>query len=1064
MAEAGRTVRVSGLPTDIEDARLKDKLLIHFLRERNGGGEIDAVVIVKATPAAALITFEDGGVAQSVIQHSWHILEVDGKKYKLTATEHRESLDPDQVILSLSATVDYSKLPGGIMALTSIRKSHPDVQINYSATEGCCTLCGSYDKVQAALAQLLGGPESAESQDQPALSGNSSLQTAQKPQESEDQSRKPNKQREKHPTNRPSEEFSSGLNRDLTPGGYDWEDTGQIDGAAMQLPPTSEEDFSLILDADMFLYLRKHCQKEYQQILSQYGVEVVDMTYQGLSTLFLQIATADREGGREQERLKLAKKAISRLYEENETKIRRAQLPKSILSPRGGLQRALENLSIRLPKILLNEDERNIYIVGSSSDVSDAKHFLLLDHIKVREKKEEDVGSLLRFPSYDSGSSAYASEERIPFTTVGSFEDPMLRSEEDEKRAEGARRYKLAARFKDSGLAALGSRPTDFTLRSNPSSIRQTRPGPMLGHDVLSEPAEISGEAVSRAQNTGEDILFKSALPSSASTQSKTSLDLMDVRPKTSPLSPLSPPVGSGSGLKRASSFSGTPQQKAQLTTQRSQDDSSKSTVRSRGRSSSFSTQTGREKMEICSAELTVPLIMWQHIKEAYNTRVENLTSDVQMKESRPDGSRDLTITLRGADSSIVKLCQFGLQKLIDSVGLDFSVQELRLSELGITDTADETLQACCSEVQSRFKKVTIKTLKKSLYLLGPKQLCSQVGATLREVFSGDLAQAPEQHHLSSPSSSSSSLQMNEDQITGHSQVMLENQTAEGTGSSRSQEWKTTYRSDFGEKEVVNGSASQPPVRKDYVIKEKVKITGTVENDGQKMESFINHAAAGNHKATERVNGVGSTATSSEKERIQIDDAGQRKETEIQNVCICVCGQNGTSMTRTKCGVTMCPKCLETVHTNCRVCPEPEQVPRGIQGKMIRSKLQMSVPGHKKGGTIKITYRIPDGIQGEGHPSPGKPFKGGTFEAYLPDSEMVKKLLPRLEKAFRQGLTFTVTSKDGEAKVSWDCIPHKTSLQGGKSGNGYPDSTYLTRLSEVLTSNGIEDPAAKSQE
>ena len=60
MAERGRTVRVSGLPADIEDERLRDKLIIHFLRARNGGGEIDSVTIAKATPVSALITFESG--------------------------------------------------------------------------------------------------------------------------------------------------------------------------------------------------------------------------------------------------------------------------------------------------------------------------------------------------------------------------------------------------------------------------------------------------------------------------------------------------------------------------------------------------------------------------------------------------------------------------------------------------------------------------------------------------------------------------------------------------------------------------------------------------------------------------------------------------------------------------------------------------------------------------------------------------------------------------------------------------------------------------------------------
>lgn len=58
MAEMGRTVCVRGLPVDMERERLQDKLLIHFLRERNGGGEISSISIKAADPCA-LITFED---------------------------------------------------------------------------------------------------------------------------------------------------------------------------------------------------------------------------------------------------------------------------------------------------------------------------------------------------------------------------------------------------------------------------------------------------------------------------------------------------------------------------------------------------------------------------------------------------------------------------------------------------------------------------------------------------------------------------------------------------------------------------------------------------------------------------------------------------------------------------------------------------------------------------------------------------------------------------------------------------------------------------------------------
>ncbi len=908
------------------------------------------------------------------------------------------------------------------MALTSLHNSHPDIQINYESTEELCTLHGAYSKVQTALAQLLGhpgGPQSAENKDsgQPATSGSRSVQKAQKPRtpESEDRSRKPNKQREQREKvhiGRPSDEYNAGSHRDLTPGGYGWEDTGQTEGATLQLPghpTTSEEDLSLIVDADMFQYLQKHCRKEYRHILSQYGVDVVDMTNQGLTTLFLQVATGVGENGRDQERLKLARKAISKLYQENETKIRRAQLPKSVLSPQGGLQRAMENLRVRLPKLLLNEDERNIYIIGSSSDVSDAKQFLLFDLSEERRKKE-DVASLLRFPSYDSGSSTRADEQRVPLTTSSAVDsvddgiDQLLRSEEDEIKAEGARRYKLAARFKDSGLTALSSRPTDVTLRGLSSASRQTRLGPMLGRDVLSETAEIAGERVSRAlaQNTGGDILFKrgDVLPSTASMQNKTSLNsrLVDTRPKSSTstlgtnqstlsVSTPLPPPGSGSTLKRASSFSGTPQQKARVMGQKSQDDSDKSTVRAMGRSSSFSNQTGRDKREVYNAEITINSVMWKYIKDVYSTRVDDLTSDVQMKESQSECSSDLTVILRGASSSKVRSCQLGLQKLVDSVSQDFFMQELRLSVLGITDKADETLQACCTEVRNRFKKVTILILKKSLYLLGPKQLCSQVGASLREVFSGDSAQIPEQQDLSNPSTSNwnpSTSTIIENQGTSlhyssNPQVMPESQTSKADGTGGSQESRTDHRNGLRETELVNGSISQPLMKKDPVIKEKVKIVGTVEMDGQKTESFVSHSKTGNDLSARRVNGVGSTITRTDKdtelqkkERTKHStqkDSIQQGQAKIQDTpeesrsglgCICVCGESEKLMMTTKCGATMCEKCLDTVHVHCKVCHE---TPRGIRGKMNYSKLHISVPGYNKDHAIKITYCIPDGIQ-----------------------------------------------------------------------------------------------------
>lgn len=56
---AGRIVRVGGIPTDIPPESVADKLTIHFLRTRNGGGEIADIQITADCPGYALITFEE---------------------------------------------------------------------------------------------------------------------------------------------------------------------------------------------------------------------------------------------------------------------------------------------------------------------------------------------------------------------------------------------------------------------------------------------------------------------------------------------------------------------------------------------------------------------------------------------------------------------------------------------------------------------------------------------------------------------------------------------------------------------------------------------------------------------------------------------------------------------------------------------------------------------------------------------------------------------------------------------------------------------------------------------
>ncbi|CAN9505426.1 unnamed protein product [Ophioblennius macclurei] len=1088
MAEPGRTVTVSGLPSGIEDDRLKDQLLIYFLRVRNGGGEIDSVTIVKATPVSALITFEDSRVAQRVIHRGQHTLDIDGKKYPLTVAEHGGRPDPDQVILQLSAIVQYRLLPGGVTALKKICKNHRDVDANYVSTEEYCILSGAYSKMQALLSQLFEHPESSESAANKKSSEAASDDWKQQKrlwQEPEHQWTKPNEKKEKYYMEKSPVASNSSSNRDLTPGGHDRKDTVQTESALK--PSISVEDFSLILDADMFQYSQKHCQKDLQFILDLYAVSVTDMTAQGVTTLFVHAAPKGKTSpeGSEQERLKLAKNAISKFYQEQETLMRRAQVSKEILPSRAELKSLIQELCKIHPKVFVNEDDQNIYLVGNSTDVSNARQFLLLSGSTVRDGARD-----LKFPAYDSRLPTYADTKSAAFMTssIGGFLDDKM----DERKPEGAAQYKIAARFRDLGGAALGSRTTDFTSRAKSSTSRPSRSGPMLGHDVLSETSKISGEPFSKAvgQNTGEDILFKGghALPSYASATAKTSLnpEVMDVRPKAA-ISPIGSsqvsflgsselsPAGSGATLRRTNSFSGTSQKKPQVMNQ-SEEYPSKSKVRTRERSSSFNSRTPRERQEVHMAELTVFKEKWLYIREAYKTRIEDLTSDVQMTERNSQGSGEVTLIIRGATWPKVDSCQQSLQALIDWVSLDFTVLEVPLSELGVTDTTDDTLQACCSEVRSRLKKVTIQLSNEKIYLLGPKQMCAQVRVSLRKVFLKDSEQISAQHHSSSltppreaflPSVQKNKEQTVNPRFSSKSPIIPESQMGKANRTDWNKEWQTTYSSDFSDKGPVNGFIGPSLTRKDAVIKEKVKITDAVGMDRRKTNYLEDYSRVGLLK------GGKSTSICVEKEgdvpsiqadsvrREQANGKSPREESQSSqedSAVLCpLCETNPQSVT-TKCGVLMCSECQKS-HKKCSVCHktgyELEQKPPGIHGHMSQSQLSISLPGHSKHATLKITYRIPDGTQAEGHPFPGKPFRGREFEAFFPDCAETKKLLPKLEKAFRRGLTFTVISKEGKATITWDCIPHKTSVQGGKAQNGYPDSSYLKRLSEILTQYGI---------
>ncbi|NXI80773.1 DTX3L ligase, partial [Rhipidura dahli] len=98
----------------------------------------------------------------------------------------------------------------------------------------------------------------------------------------------------------------------------------------------------------------------------------------------------------------------------------------------------------------------------------------------------------------------------------------------------------------------------------------------------------------------------------------------------------------------------------------------------------------------------------------------------------------------------------------------------------------------------------------------------------------------------------------------------------------------------------------------------------------------------------------------------------------------------------------------------------------------------------------QLLYKMSYSSSKVGDPRPGQPYKGGNFCAFLPDNKEGLKTAKLLKKAFERGLTFQIKSYNGEERVTWSLIPHKTSWDGGKARNGYPDAQYLREVGTVL--------------
>ncbi|XP_051894577.1 uncharacterized protein LOC127582959 [Pristis pectinata] len=415
-----RTIQVSDLPTGISKRSLEDKLMIHFLRAKNGGGEIIDVVFPTESLSSALIIFEEAEVAQRVLQIENQILAINGKQYKLKVRSANSEIKIDQVIPHISMTIDYGKLYGGKRLMKHFQKTHKDVQFGFDQKVEHCTVVGTF----SAIKELSGEIHHLLSlnPDQSSISSNETKHQLHNSLESAAFSSSNSIGKDAWKSNAVSNAKGDGLELQ-TKSGLESSVSGRrgtdLHRSKEQHTGTSE-DYTLLMDSDIYMYIQKFYKDGYQNILHKYLVEALDIGDEGITMVFLQAAAGCLDSGTSLQR---AHRELSQLYQEFEFALRKEQIRKeSLTSDVKLLQNIFVSIQAQFPQINFNEDVKYFYLIGTSNDCSLAKKYLqdLKEELEVRSQKERHVTSGSFTESHQTSSSS-ASHTLQEFKDSSSF-------------------------------------------------------------------------------------------------------------------------------------------------------------------------------------------------------------------------------------------------------------------------------------------------------------------------------------------------------------------------------------------------------------------------------------------------------------------------------------------------------------------------------------------------------------------------------------------------------------------------------------------------------------------
>ncbi|XP_031456408.1 uncharacterized protein LOC116233572 isoform X1 [Phasianus colchicus] len=1150
---AGCTVQVWGIPSDLPPDRVADKLTIHFLRSRNGGGEISDVQVLPGSPAYALITFEALAVAQRILKVKNHVLCIGGKRYPLEVKAHVVKLSPDEIFVRVFMVVDYGKFPAGETLLKNLKKGYSSMQFDFDYRSTLCRVKGTFTELQAFSRDLLACLNIKSQPTGERLSSGSS--------HSARNTRMYDYQQEP--------DSAASASKAVKLPHWDQVCDKAADGPSPRSPVDGEaleqlEDFSLVMDSDIYLYIQRFCASEYQGILCQHHVDAVDVSSNDITILYLQPSPGTSG---DMDTLQQSRLALQHLYQQLEVNLRKEKLSKGGLNNQE-LRALTQELQELYPQLLCHEDGKQLDLIGNLVDVSQAKQYV--QHFSTRSGAPQMAGMFSSSPPSQPATS-YTTETTLDKPKVSVDTLPLkLSPGKPELKAE----HKLAANFsapkisrsqcllenqdspvmEQAQLSGKHFSETHALGPSDPTTLAQPCQPHISTVDVISKSAAESQQDPKEWGHVkgGGRLTRQKSLPPFGSKENGTLKHPGDL---------------TGSDPSKHHSLAGTSsifQSLSLFDTTRTSLDSKPSESRSMlRRSSSFSLPKSKESNKpqgtgraasgdnTVSEEMSLDSLQWSYLKCACRSAIDELCRGRIVDISEHSTGDCTVLTLQAADRSKLLQAKWKVENLVQKCP-DLVCQSMSYSELAVDGPDDDALCELCSLLQGGSLQVGLSKDKYKLYLACPRDMLPGVteafhlfsSRRLHALKSSSLSPGPERTvsagHPSAVQPSRSqdtmldaalpnsleSLQMDLQHLdisnkTAHPEVLNAFQQLETDENRSPSLWRFPQAQEEANDHIdpgaVQGRSSflSPNIMENFnpaalretkeqlktkvllgeldiarlkqvlpdkfqFVKDKSRV-GHHDAMGQLQSPVLTaddtphsvptclckstapdspHAAAEQSPAAElksqesNSSGRSSIQESSNLPALQTKDTSLEQESCKTPLSQCDACQDLCVTCQTHYGHALCRSCF----ANQPACCSSSLVAPGckISGTFKISSLSQSLPGYFRDLTLQITYTIPNGIQGVGHPHPGEPYKGGYFLAFLPDNREGQKTAILLKKAFEQGLTFQVKSYNGEERVTWGPIPHKTSWHGGKARNGYPDAQYLHEVCTVLKKLGID--------